>query len=230
MWDEWVEQEGLAKFKKELAAMEFTKEGEGGSTREFGGASASAGGGAKVGGRKHKGDDANTHANGVACGAQVRCLLFPADRCRGAPCTSHACCSTFSTSWCLASLKCGPCSYARSPWASAGAQSSRQVEDCVTDVRGQVRVELPAALKQVLLDDWERVEGATLVPLPRRPSIATLLQRYVDSCRTSRDVVEPEEEVCLSGPVDETHHQLGFWCTCHICAHHAVYHGARHMH
>ena len=58
-------------------------------------------------------------------------------------------------------------------------------------------MELPAALKQVLLEDWERVEGGTLVPLPRRPSIATLLQQYVDSCRTSRDVVEPEEEVCL---------------------------------
>ena len=62
---------------------------------------------------------------------------------------------------------------------------------------GQVRVELPAALKQVLLEDWERVEGNALVALPRRPSIATLLQQYVDSCRTSRDVVEPEEEVRL---------------------------------
>ena len=58
-------------------------------------------------------------------------------------------------------------------------------------------MELPAALKQVLLEDWERVEGNALGALPRRPSIATLLQQYVDSCRTSRDVVEPEEEVCL---------------------------------
>ena len=78
MWDEWVEQDGLAKFKKELAAMEFTKEGEGGSTREFGGASAAAGGGAKAGGgKKHKGDDANAHANGVTRGAHVRCAAPP---------------------------------------------------------------------------------------------------------------------------------------------------------
>ena len=54
---------------------------------------------------------------------------------------------------------------------------------------------LPAALKQVLLDDWERVKGGGVFPLPRRPSVATLLQQYVDSCRTSRELVEPEEEV-----------------------------------
>lgn len=34
-WDEWVEETGLTKYNKDLAKMEFTQEGEGG-TKEFG--------------------------------------------------------------------------------------------------------------------------------------------------------------------------------------------------
>ena len=53
-WDEWVEAEGLTKYKKELAKVEFTKEGEGG-TREFGGKAEAAEGNGRSraeGGRK----------------------------------------------------------------------------------------------------------------------------------------------------------------------------------
>jgi len=63
-WDEWVEATGLTKYKKELAKVEFTQEGEGG-TREFGGrAEAGQGKGRAEGGRKA--DKAQRQGNGVS--------------------------------------------------------------------------------------------------------------------------------------------------------------------
>jgi hypothetical protein len=71
MWDEWVEQTGLTKFKKELAAMEFQADGKGGPPEGAGGgaAAAAANGGGKASGRKRKADEADAHANGSSMAA-----------------------------------------------------------------------------------------------------------------------------------------------------------------
>lgn len=72
-WDEWVEAEGLTKYKKELAKVEFTKEGEGG-TREFGGKAEAAEGNGRSraeGGRKpDKG-----HKQGAVVSSKASTLL-----------------------------------------------------------------------------------------------------------------------------------------------------------
>ncbi|CAL8461794.1 g1325 [Coccomyxa elongata] len=125
-WDEWVEAEGLTKYKKELAKVEFTKEGEGG-TREFGGKAEAAEGNGRSraeGGRKtDKG-----HKQGAI-------------------------------------------------------------------VSSKVRVHLSAALKQKLLDDWERIQSGSIAPLPRRPNVNDIMLQFVDACKSNKDLVEPEEEV-----------------------------------
>lgn len=59
----------------------------------------------------------------------------------------------------------------------------------------QVRVQLPVFLKQKLLEDWDRIQRGSIASLPRRPSVNDVLLQYVDSCKTSNDLVEPEEEV-----------------------------------
>ena len=59
----------------------------------------------------------------------------------------------------------------------------------------QVRVQLPALLKQKLVEDWQRAERGDELALPRKPSISDILQQYVDSTRGARDSVEAEEEV-----------------------------------
>ena len=59
----------------------------------------------------------------------------------------------------------------------------------------QVRVQLPALLKQKLVEDWQRVERGDKLALPRKPSISDILQQYVDSTRSARDSVEAEEEI-----------------------------------
>ena len=60
----------------------------------------------------------------------------------------------------------------------------------------QVRVQLPAQLKQKLIEDWQRVDRGEQQALPRKPSISDILQQYVDSTKSSREAAEPEEEVC----------------------------------
>ena len=65
----------------------------------------------------------------------------------------------------------------------------------------QVRVQLPAQLKQRLIDDWQRVDGGQQQALPRKPSISDILQQYVDSTKSSRDAIEPEEEVGPKQPL-----------------------------
>jgi hypothetical protein len=68
-WDEWVEATGLTKYKKELAKVEFTKEGEGG-TREFGGKAEAAEGNGRSraeGGRKSD----KGHKQGAAVSSKV---------------------------------------------------------------------------------------------------------------------------------------------------------------
>ena len=74
MWDEWVEQTGLTKFKKELVAIEFKAEGDGGDG-EPGGAAAAAttDAGGRAGGKKRKAEDLEAHANGTVTPAQVSC-------------------------------------------------------------------------------------------------------------------------------------------------------------
>ena len=56
-------------------------------------------------------------------------------------------------------------------------------------------MQLPAQLKQKLIEDWQRVDRGEQQVLPRKPSISDILQQYVDSTKSSREAVEPEEEV-----------------------------------
>ena len=58
-------------------------------------------------------------------------------------------------------------------------------------------MQLPAQLKQKLVEDWQRVDRGEQQALPRRPSITDILQQYVDSTKSSRDTVEPEEEASI---------------------------------
>ena len=76
-WDEWVEAEGLTKYKKELAKVEFTKEGEGG-TREFGGKAEAAEGNGRS--RAEGGKKADKgHKQGAVVSSKASTLLKPFD-------------------------------------------------------------------------------------------------------------------------------------------------------
>ncbi|KAK9820555.1 hypothetical protein WJX72_011618 [[Myrmecia] bisecta] len=64
------------------------------------------------------------------------------------------------------------------------------------DKAAHIQVEVPPALKKVLLDDWERItRDGKLVPLPRRPSVRDILQQYVDANRAKKDLTDAEEEI-----------------------------------
>jgi hypothetical protein len=55
---------------------------------------------------------------------------------------------------------------------------------------------LPAALKQVLVDEHEALKkGLRLPPVPRNPSVAEILLQYVEESRASGQVVDGEEQV-----------------------------------
>ncbi|KAF5835603.1 MRG-domain-containing protein [Dunaliella salina] len=58
-------------------------------------------------------------------------------------------------------------------------------------------IEVPPLLKKYLVEDFEQVaEGGKLVPLPRSPCVAELMDRYVAEARTGRTgSVDAEEEV-----------------------------------
>ena len=71
----------------------------------------------------------------------------------------------------------------------------------------QVRVQLPALLKQKLIEDLQRVDRGEQQAMPRKPSISDILQQYVDSTKGMRDTVEPEEEASFS-------YQLSASCIC----------------
>jgi hypothetical protein len=177
-WDEWVEETGLTKFNKELAKMEFTQEGEGHPN----GAAAAGGEG-----------------SGRPCGDLGSSRK--ADKTRKPP--------THASSAASANSKVGtPASDPDALYEHTAARERLGTPARCHVIRGldharrnlpsvyfQVRVQLPALLKQKLLDDWERVEKGSIVPLPRRPSINDIMQQYVDAGKTNKDLVEPEEEV-----------------------------------
>ncbi|CAK0783845.1 hypothetical protein CVIRNUC_007045 [Coccomyxa viridis] len=121
-WDEWVEQTGLHKYKKELLDVKFEE------TSAQGTGDAKSGGDA--GATSKKGDSKKRKSTGIS-----------------------------------------------------GPMSSK------------VRVQLPALLKQKLVEDWQRAERGNELALPRKPSISDILQQYVDSTRGTRDSVEAEEEI-----------------------------------
>ena len=58
-----------------------------------------------------------------------------------------------------------------------------------------MRAALPAALKQALLDDWQRASEAAPAPLPRKPCVDAILQRYLDRAPGSLDGPGLEESV-----------------------------------
>jgi len=61
-----------------------------------------------------------------------------------------------------------------------------------------LEVDLPPVLKQQLLDGYDAiVEEGKLVPLPRKPNVEQLLQRYVADAQQHRGSSESEEELAL---------------------------------
>ena len=61
---------------------------------------------------------------------------------------------------------------------------------------------LPAALKQILLDEHTATKkGLRLPPLPRKPSVADILDRYIEDSREERQIAELEEQVTLMIPM-----------------------------
>ena len=58
-----------------------------------------------------------------------------------------------------------------------------------------MRAALPAALKQALLDDGQRASEAAPPPLPRKPCVDAILQRYLDRAPGSLDGPGLEESV-----------------------------------
>ena len=57
-----------------------------------------------------------------------------------------------------------------------------------------LELDIPAVLKRALLDDYDAiVEEGRLQPLPRRPTVAVLLQRYVADVRCSGVAVGNED-------------------------------------
>ena len=58
-----------------------------------------------------------------------------------------------------------------------------------------MRAALPAALKRVLLDDWQRLSDAAPLVLPHQPSVDAILQRYLDRAPGSLDGPSLEESV-----------------------------------
>ena len=69
----------------------------------------------------------------------------------------------------------------------------------------QVRVQLSAALKQKLLDDWDRIQSGAIEPLPRKPSVNDIMLQFVDACKSNKDLVEPEEEVGMTSDPQQKH-------------------------
>lgn len=58
-----------------------------------------------------------------------------------------------------------------------------------------VEVRLPAALKQILVDEHASVEkGLRLPPLPHKPTVTEILNQYVEESRATRQIVEVEEQ------------------------------------
>ncbi|KAG1678508.1 hypothetical protein FOA52_014541 [Chlamydomonas sp. UWO 241] len=61
-----------------------------------------------------------------------------------------------------------------------------------------MELDLPPVLKQQLLDGYDAiVEEGKLIPLPRKPTIDALLQRYVADAQEHRGSSESEEELAL---------------------------------
>ena len=60
----------------------------------------------------------------------------------------------------------------------------------------QIEVRLPAALKEILVNEHEAFKkGLKLPPIPRKPSVMDILNEYVKECHTPGPNVTPEEKV-----------------------------------
>lgn len=86
----------------------------------------------------------------------------------------------------------------------------------------QLDLEIPAALKKILVEDHEAVvSGGRLVPLPRRPTVHEVLQQYVEEAVVARNSADTEDEIahglrtyfdkalgqCLLYPSERAQHQ-----------------------
>ena len=69
-------------------------------------------------------------------------------------------------------------------------------ELCVT----QIQVQLPASLKQLLLDGHQAFsKGQKLPRLPHSPTVGDILQRYLEERTGEKQLIDPREEVRLTG-------------------------------
>lgn len=60
----------------------------------------------------------------------------------------------------------------------------------------QIKLPLPAILKKVLIDDWERItKEDKRIPLPRKPIVSDILTQYVDNAKSKSDAADAETEV-----------------------------------
>ncbi|KAJ2498236.1 Esa1p-associated factor [Coemansia sp. RSA 1972] len=71
-------------------------------------------------------------------------------------------------------------------------QSVEKTEEQEVSRSIEVKIPIPNALKAQLVDDWERVtKDRLLVPVPRSPTVAQMLDQYQEHRRTSKDKRRP---------------------------------------
>ncbi|KAJ2247648.1 Esa1p-associated factor [Coemansia sp. RSA 475] len=71
-------------------------------------------------------------------------------------------------------------------------QSVEKTEEQEVSRSVEVKIPIPNALKAQLVDDWERVtKDRLLVPVPRSPTVAQMLDQYQEHRRTSKDKRRP---------------------------------------
>ncbi|KAJ1959951.1 Esa1p-associated factor, partial [Dipsacomyces acuminosporus] len=70
----------------------------------------------------------------------------------------------------------------------SSAEKTRDEKDEGTPKGPEVKIPIPNALKSQLVDDWERVtKDKLLVPLPRNPTVAEMLEMYQEQRRSSKE-------------------------------------------
>lgn len=62
----------------------------------------------------------------------------------------------------------------------------------------QLELELPAALKKQLLDQYDAMhDDQRIVALPRRPNVSQILQNYVQYVREKQGESQAEEDIAM---------------------------------
>ncbi|KAJ1733366.1 Esa1p-associated factor, partial [Coemansia biformis] len=70
----------------------------------------------------------------------------------------------------------------------SSVEKVREERDDTAQKAPEVKIPIPNALKAKLVDDWERItKDKLLVPLPRNPTVAGMLEQYQELRRASKD-------------------------------------------